>query len=84
MKILETSRLELHEFQLFDAPFLLDIMNQAGYHRYIGDRGLRSIEDASVYIEDKFRSGYYVVISYRFAPCGGQMCVNGFREFISS
>ncbi len=48
MKVLETSRLSLHEFELSDARFLLEIMNQADYHRYIGDRGLRTVADAEL------------------------------------
>ena len=58
MKILETSRLSLHEFELSDATFLLEIMNQPDYHRYIGDRGLRTVEDAESYIREKFISEY--------------------------
>ena len=58
MKILETSRLSLHEFKVADAAFLLNIMNQPAYHQYIGDRGLRSISDAEKYIREIFESAY--------------------------
>ena len=58
MKVLETSRLSLHEFEISDAPFLLEIMNQPDYHRYIGDRGLRTVADAETYIKEKIITEY--------------------------
>ena len=58
MKVLETSRLSLHEFELSDAAFLLEVMNQPDYHRYIGDRGLRTVAEAETYIREKFISEY--------------------------
>lgn len=58
MKVLETSRLSLHEFEISDAPFLLEIMNQPDYHRYIGDRGLRTVADAETYIKEKLITEY--------------------------
>ena len=58
MKVLETSRLSLHQFELSDAPFLLEVMNQPDYHRYIGDRGLRTVVDAETYIKEKLISVY--------------------------
>jgi ribosomal-protein-alanine N-acetyltransferase len=58
MKVLETSRLSLHEFELSDSTFLLEIMNQPDYHRYIGDRGVRTIADAETYIRERFISEY--------------------------
>jgi RimJ/RimL family protein N-acetyltransferase len=58
MKVLETSRLSLHEFERSDAPFLLEVMNQPDYHRYIGDRGLRTVGDAETYIRERLISEY--------------------------
>ena len=58
MPILETIRLSLHQFQRSDASFLLEVMNQPAYHRDIGDRGLRSVVDAEIYIEEKLVSEY--------------------------
>ena len=58
MLILETNRLTLHEFKKSDAVFLLNIMNQPDYHRYIGDRGIRTIENAETYIAEKFEASY--------------------------
>jgi RimJ/RimL family protein N-acetyltransferase len=58
MKILETSRLSLHEFEPSDASFLLEVMNQPDYHRFIGDRGLRTVGDAETYIKEKLITEY--------------------------
>jgi len=44
MKILDTARLTLRLMNEDDAPFMLALMNQPDWHRYIGDRGLRTDE----------------------------------------
>ena len=54
MKILETERLVLRDIELQDAPFLLELMNDPVYHQNIGDRGVRTLEDATRYISEKF------------------------------
>lgn len=58
MLILETDRLSLHQFETEDATFLLEVMNHPDYHRFIGNRNLRSVEDAEVYINEKMISVY--------------------------
>lgn len=58
MLILETSRLSLHHFGKDDGAFLLEVMNHSDYHRFIGDRGLRSVTDAEAYIENKMIAAY--------------------------
>jgi RimJ/RimL family protein N-acetyltransferase len=50
MKILETKRLHLREFAVGDAPFILELVNDASWRRYIGDRGIRTLEQAQTYI----------------------------------
>lgn len=35
-----------------DAPFMLALMNDPSWLRYIGDRGIRSLEDARNYIQN--------------------------------
>jgi RimJ/RimL family protein N-acetyltransferase len=52
MLILETERLSLHHFEKGDAAFLLQIMNHPDYHRYIGDRELRSVADAERFVAE--------------------------------
>lgn len=56
--IAETARLRLQAFTPADAGFLLEVMNQPAYHRFIGDRGLRTVEDARVYLIEKIISSY--------------------------
>src|SRR5690349_10812658 len=58
MNILETQRLTLREFELDDAAFLLTLLNSPGWLKYIGDRNVRSIEDAEKYINDRLMSSY--------------------------
>lgn len=49
--ILQTERLVLREFTLDDVAFVVRLLNQPSFLRYIGDRGVRTLEDAQVYIE---------------------------------
>jgi RimJ/RimL family protein N-acetyltransferase len=48
--VLETERLSLREMTLDDAAFLLHILNDADFLQYVGDRGIRSIDDARAYL----------------------------------
>lgn len=50
MKILETDRLILRWLTMSDAPFILSLLNQPSFLRFIGDRGVRSLGDAEQYI----------------------------------
>lgn len=49
-RVLETDRLVVRPFTLADAPFILELLNEPGWLRYIGDRGVRTIEDAQTYL----------------------------------
>ena len=51
MRILETERLVLRWLGAGDAPFILELVNEPAWLRYIGDRGIRTLEDAQSYIE---------------------------------
>ncbi len=51
MNLLETARLCLRRLDLLDASFILDLLNQPTFIRYIGDKGVRSIADACDYLE---------------------------------
>jgi RimJ/RimL family protein N-acetyltransferase len=46
----ETSRLRLREFTGVDAAFILELVNEPGWLRFIGDRNVHSLEDARGYI----------------------------------
>lgn len=50
MQILETQRLVLRHQTTDDAPFLLELMNEPSWLRFIGDRGVRSVEQAQTYV----------------------------------
>jgi RimJ/RimL family protein N-acetyltransferase len=55
---IETARLALREFTGDDAAFVLRLVNEPSFLRYIGDRGVRSLEDARRYIADGPVAGY--------------------------
>ena len=46
MSILETQRLVLRRLTPEDALFIIDLLNQPSFLRHIGDRGVRTEEDA--------------------------------------
>jgi RimJ/RimL family protein N-acetyltransferase len=50
MNLLETERLILRRFTVDDTQFILTLVNQSSFLRYIGDKKIRSIEDARQYI----------------------------------
>jgi [ribosomal protein S5]-alanine N-acetyltransferase len=49
-KVLETERLVLRHVEADDAAFILELLNSPGWIRFIGDRGVRTIEGAREYI----------------------------------
>jgi RimJ/RimL family protein N-acetyltransferase len=48
---LTTERLHLKRVGIEDAGFMLELLNTEGWIRFIGDRNIRSMEDAQAYIE---------------------------------
>lgn len=58
MKILETERLCLREITADDAAFTLDLLNQPSFVRYIGDRGVRDLDEARDFIESRYQKSY--------------------------
>lgn len=58
MNHIETERLILSEFSLDDAPFILEMLNDPGWLKFIGDRGVKSLEDAQDYIANKLQKGF--------------------------
>ncbi|HEY4572475.1 MAG TPA: GNAT family N-acetyltransferase [Thermoanaerobaculia bacterium] len=50
MKVLETDRLVLRRMSVDDADFMLGLLNEPSWLRFIGDRGVRTREDARAYI----------------------------------
>jgi RimJ/RimL family protein N-acetyltransferase len=48
--VLETDRLVLRHLTLNDAPFIVELLNEPSFLRFIGDRRVRSQQDARQYI----------------------------------
>lgn len=56
--VLETARLRLRHLTLEDAVFILELVNEPSWLRFIGDKGVRTIEDARQYIINGPRASY--------------------------
>jgi RimJ/RimL family protein N-acetyltransferase len=50
LSVLRTSRLDLRELDFNDAEFILRLLNEEGFIRFIGDKGVRTLADARDYI----------------------------------
>ncbi len=51
VQVLTTERLSLRWLSLDDADFIIRLLNQPSFIRHIGDRGVRTADDARRYIE---------------------------------
>ncbi|WP_417899649.1 GNAT family N-acetyltransferase [Bacillus haimaensis] len=58
MIVIETDRLLLRKVVETDAAFILRLLNEPGWLEYIGDKGVRSMEDAVHYIKTGPRAMY--------------------------
>lgn len=58
MEILRTQRLRLREATPDDAPFLLRLINEPGWHRYINDPGVRTLEQTAAWMEGRLLKSY--------------------------
>jgi [ribosomal protein S5]-alanine N-acetyltransferase len=58
MIVIHTDRLVLREFELSDAPFVYELLNSKGWIEFIGDRNIKSLEDARNYIAEKYIPPY--------------------------
>ena len=68
MKILETERLILRKMKVEDAEFIFELVNEPAFIQNIGDKGVRTLDDARNYVLNgplesytKFGFGLYVV-----------------------
>ncbi|MEO8501474.1 MAG: GNAT family N-acetyltransferase [Vicinamibacteria bacterium] len=76
--VLETNRLVLRRLTLNDAPFMVELLNEPSFLRYIGDRGVRNVQDARQYLlkgpiasYEKFGFGLYLTFLKEFGdPVG--------------
>ncbi len=61
MKILTTERLLIRELDAeADADFICHLLNSEKFIKYIGDRGVRTSEEAHDFIRDRYRKSYEV------------------------
>ena len=54
----ETDRLTLRPLRDDDAPFIVALLNDPSFVEFVGDKGVRTIEDAREYIRTGARDGY--------------------------
>jgi RimJ/RimL family protein N-acetyltransferase len=52
MIVIETERLRLRRLTPEDAPFIQVLLNEPTFVRYVGDRGIRTVEDAEAFIRN--------------------------------
>jgi len=50
VNVLETDRLLLRKLTIDDAEFILELLNEPSFLHFIGDKGVRTLEDAREYI----------------------------------
>lgn len=69
MQVLETPRLVLRWATTDDAPFIFELLNEPSFIQYIGDKGVRTLDDARNYIltgpvasYQRFGHGLYLVL----------------------
>jgi len=56
--MLETERLTIRRITLDDTDFMIETLNDPGFLTNIGDRGVRTAEDAQAYIRDRILASY--------------------------
>src|SRR5438093_8349145 len=68
MRVCQTERLILRQLQKGDAEFMLELLNEPSFLQNIGDKGVRTIDDAWQYIlngpvasYERFGFGLYLV-----------------------
>ena len=61
MNVVETERLALREIEEKDAPFILELLNTPSWIKFIGDRNLKTEEDARNYIVNRLAVPYKTV-----------------------
>ncbi len=50
MNVIESERLSLRRLTIDDAGFILELLNQPSFLQFIGDKGVRTLDDARNYI----------------------------------
>lgn len=52
MTVVETERLTLRRLEIGDAEFIIGLLNDPSFLRFIGDKGVRTLDDAREYISN--------------------------------
>ena len=87
--LLETKRTRIRLMTAADAPFIRDLLNEPSFLRYIGDRQVRTPDEADVFIETRYRQSYrdhgYGLYIVESRTSGESMGICGFvrRETLS-
>ena len=59
MEVLQTGRLRIRELDSdADAAFVCELLNTPKFLKYIGDRGVRTVDEAREFIESRYRQSY--------------------------
>lgn len=58
MNIIETDRLHLRKLTTEDAEFILNLYNQPSFIQFIGDRGIRTLDDARDFLTKRLLESY--------------------------
>ena len=48
--VIQTPRVDLRELELDDDEYILELLNEPGFIRFIGDKGVRTLADAREYL----------------------------------
>ena len=59
MRVLQTEKLELRWFDSGDAAFILQLLNEPSWLQHIGDRQVRTLEQAQDWLQTRLVSGYW-------------------------
>ncbi|MBD8532431.1 MULTISPECIES: GNAT family N-acetyltransferase [unclassified Massilia] len=88
MIVLQTERLRLRHMTPGDAAFMLGLLNDPAWHRFIGDRGIRTVEGAREYILNGpmamvARHGFgFHVVELKEGGCPLGVCGLAKRDFL--
>jgi ribosomal-protein-alanine N-acetyltransferase len=58
MTVLTSSRLRLRKLTIMDADFIVELLNDPNWLKYIGDRDVKNVQDALVYIQQEPQAMY--------------------------
>lgn len=83
MNPIKTDRLSIREMNsALDAGFICSILNSPHFIKYIGDRGVRTAHEATIFIDERYRQSYrdhgFGLYTVELRPNGTQIGICGF------